>query len=151
MGPRVLEHRPTSPVLMDAALCSHRPGISESPLSQGGSWAGTSVVRPCWNLGVLGRRDMRKRPDQMSVVWKGQELVAKECSQWSAGMDKKGQPGDSRPSWSLSSEEVREGTQWRRDEKLLVRPRPSLCQLPRLWEGNVLLEEAPVGSQQGRS
>lgn len=49
------------------------------PLCQGMSWAGTSVVRPCWNpmgLGMQGGRDMRKGSAEISVVWRGQEMVA---------------------------------------------------------------------------
>ena len=50
-------------------------------------------------------------PTQISLVWRGQELVDTENSQWKAGMEKKGQPGDWRASWAPRSQEGREETQ----------------------------------------
>lgn len=65
--------RATPPALssMDAVWC----------FCWGVSWAGVSVVRPCWNLGVVGGREGRQGPAQISAVWRGQELVANEHSQ----------------------------------------------------------------------
>lgn len=38
---------------MGPAWCQHKPGPSDTPLCQGMSWVGISVVMPCWNPRVL--------------------------------------------------------------------------------------------------
>ena len=72
---------------------------------------GEALLEPHGALGVLGRRARRKGPTQIRLMWRGQELADIEISQWKAGIEKKGQPGDWRPSWVPRSQEGREETQ----------------------------------------
>lgn len=80
-GAKGLERHLASP---PGALPGARTGlVCLIALWQGVNWGGISLAKPCWNhTGVLGGRDTRKWPAQISVVWRGQELVDLEGSQW---------------------------------------------------------------------
>ena len=99
---------------MGPACCQHKPGSlwHSLPWSEL-AWhlRGEALLESHRALCVLGRRARRKGPVQIRLVSRVQELVDSENSQWKAGREKKGQPGDLRASWAPRSQEVREETQ----------------------------------------
>ena len=78
-----------------SGLAQYSTGLAPlTPLCQGMSWAGTSVVRPCWDptgLGYAGWEGCEEgvSRDQCGLEGTGDGGPA-EDAQWWAGMEKKG-------------------------------------------------------------